>query len=184
MQEGRAVLVTGLVSRPDLNDKLGKLLQYDAAADRWGVDVERERVRIKTCNLRPVGSMTLVPAEEPDLTAPNLRPSGSMHIVNSQDVGAEIVKKISTPSGVYELRFDDFAEFMGKLNLGDTAREVEANLRQGDIFYILICIHRVARAKVDVGDAAVGLAPAQLDDMDGGVIEGEGGIELYPTKGC
>ena len=39
-------------------------------------------------------------------------------------------------------------------------------------------------AKVDVGDAAVGLAPAQLDDMDGGVIKTEGGSELSPTKGC
>ena len=64
----------------------------------------------------------------------------------------------------------------------DNGAAAEANLRQGDIFYILICIHRVARAKVDVGDAAVGLAPAQLNDVDGGVDKGKDGLELFPTK--
>ena len=66
----------------------------------------------------------------------------------------------------------------------DDGAAAEADLREGRVFDVYFCIHRVVRAKVDVGDAAVGLAPAQLDDMDGGVIEGEGGIELYPTKGC
>ena len=66
----------------------------------------------------------------------------------------------------------------------DDGAAAEADLRQGRVFDVHICLRRVARAKVDVGDAAVGLAPAQLDDMDGGVIETEGGSELFPLKGC
>ena len=54
----------------------------------------------------------------------------------------------------------------------DDGAAAEADLRQGRVFGVHICIRRTfARAKVDVGDAAVGLTPAQLDDMDGGVIE-------------
>ena len=63
----------------------------------------------------------------------------------------------------------------------DDGAAAEADLRQGRVFDVYICIHRVARAKVDVGDAAVGLAPAQLDDVDGGVIKTEGGTELSPA---
>ena len=59
----------------------------------------------------------------------------------------------------------------------DDGAAAEADLRQGWVFGVHICIRRVARAKVDVGDAAVGLAPAQLDDMDGGVAKTEGGTE-------
>ena len=65
----------------------------------------------------------------------------------------------------------------------DDRAAAEADLRQGRVFDVYICIRRIARAKVDVGDAAVGLAPAQLDDMDGGVVEVECGLELSPTKG-
>ena len=64
----------------------------------------------------------------------------------------------------------------------DDGAAAEADLRQGRVFGVYICIRRITRAKVDVGDAAVGLTPAQLDDMDGGVIEGEGGTELSPAK--
>ena len=64
----------------------------------------------------------------------------------------------------------------------DDGAATEADLRQGGVFDVYICIRRVARAKVDVGDAAVGLTPAQLDGMDGGVIKTEGGSELSPTK--
>ena len=64
----------------------------------------------------------------------------------------------------------------------DDGAAAEADLRQGRVFDVYICIRRIARAKVDARNAAVGLTPAQLDDMDGGVIEGEGGTELFPTK--
>ena len=61
----------------------------------------------------------------------------------------------------------------------------EADLPQDRVFLdVIICIRRITRAKVDAGDAAVGLPPAQLDDMDGGVVEGKDGIEVSPIKGC
>ena len=63
----------------------------------------------------------------------------------------------------------------------DDRATAEADLRQDRIFDVYICIRRIIRAKVDVGDTAVGLAPAQLDDMDGGVIKTEGGTELSPA---
>ena len=66
----------------------------------------------------------------------------------------------------------------------DDGAAAEADLRQGRVFGVYICIRRISRAKVDVGDAAVGLAASQLDDMDGGVVEAECGSELSPTKGC
>jgi hypothetical protein len=66
----------------------------------------------------------------------------------------------------------------------DDGSAAEADLRQGRVFDVHICIRRITRAKVDVGDAAVGLTPAQLDDMDGRVVEAECGSELSPTKGC
>ena len=59
----------------------------------------------------------------------------------------------------------------------DDGAAAEADLRQGRVFGVYICIRRIIRAKVDVGDAAVGLTPAQLDDMDGGVAKTEGGTE-------
>ena len=59
----------------------------------------------------------------------------------------------------------------------------EADLPQDRVFDVIICIRRITRAKVDVGDAAVGLTPAQLDHMDVGVTETECGTELYPTVG-
>ena len=63
----------------------------------------------------------------------------------------------------------------------DDGAAAEADLRQGWVFGVHICIRRSIRAKVDVGNAAVGLTPAQLDDMDGGVIKTEGGTELSPA---
>ena len=63
----------------------------------------------------------------------------------------------------------------------DDGAAAEADLRQGRVFDVYICIRRSIRAKVDVGDTAVGLTPAQLDDMDGGVIKTEGGTELSPA---
>ena len=65
----------------------------------------------------------------------------------------------------------------------DDGAAAEADLRQGRVFDIRNCIRRAFGAKVDVGDAAVRLAPSQLDDMDGGMVEGKDGIELSPTKG-
>ena len=64
----------------------------------------------------------------------------------------------------------------------DDGAAAEADLPQGRVFDVYICIRRIIRAKVDVGDAAVGLTPAQLDDMDGGVIKRDGGTEFFPTK--
>ena len=64
----------------------------------------------------------------------------------------------------------------------DDGAAAEADLSQGRVFGVYICIRRITRAKVYVRDAAVGLTPAQLDHMDGGVTETEGGIELFPTK--
>ena len=74
----------------------------------------------------------------------------------------------------------------------DDGAAAEADLRQGRVFdvfsggghflqslrFVCICL-----PEIDVGDAAVGLTPAQLDDMDGRVVEAECGSELSPTKG-
>ena len=74
----------------------------------------------------------------------------------------------------------------------DDGAAAEADLRQGRVFGVYICgghflqslrLVCIRLAEIDVGDAAVGLAPAQLDDMDGGVVETEGGSELFPNKG-
>ena len=59
----------------------------------------------------------------------------------------------------------------------DDGAAAEADLRQGRVFDIRNCIRRAFGAKVDVGDVAVGLAPAKLDDVDGGMMKGEGGTE-------
>ena len=73
----------------------------------------------------------------------------------------------------------------------DDGSAAEADLRQGRVFDIrsgcgrcqqTLCLACLRLAEIDVGDAAVGLTPAQLDDMDGGVAKAEGEIKLFPTK--
>ena len=66
----------------------------------------------------------------------------------------------------------------------DDGATAEADLRQGRVFGVYICgghflqslrLVCIRLAEIDVGDAAVGLTPTQLDDMDGGVTETESG---------
>ena len=73
----------------------------------------------------------------------------------------------------------------------DDRAAAEADLRQGRVLDVYsggsnflqtlchVCNHL---AEIDVGDAAVGFTPAQLDDMDGGLIKAEGRNELFPSK--
>ena len=52
MEVGSFVRIDGLVSRDDLNGGTGHLLVHDAAADRWGVQVGTEKVRVNFSALR------------------------------------------------------------------------------------------------------------------------------------
>ena len=74
----------------------------------------------------------------------------------------------------------------------DDRSAAEADLRQGWVFDVYICGGHFLQSirfvcirlpQIDVGDAAVGLTPEQLDHMDGGVIKAEGGLKLSPAKG-
>ena len=50
LKKGDLIWIYGLAERKDLNGRLGKLLNYDAAADRWAVKVDTyagESVRIR-----------------------------------------------------------------------------------------------------------------------------------------
>lgn len=49
---GRAVVLHGLQSAPEMNGRRGVLRCYDAASDRWEVDVEGGVKRLRTANLQ------------------------------------------------------------------------------------------------------------------------------------
>lgn len=56
--EGCTVVISGLKSRPDLSGRVGKVLSYDAAADRYGVQIEGEHpMRIKATNVSDLQKM-------------------------------------------------------------------------------------------------------------------------------
>ena len=62
----------------------------------------------------------------------------------------------------------------------DDGAAAEADLRRGWVFGVYICIRRVSCAEVDMGNAALG--SRGFGNMDGGVIETEGGRELFHSR--
>ena len=145
------VLVSGLANRADLNGQVGTLLQYDAAAGRWGVDLQhaarRESVRIKVGNLSLVDSMTIMPPVadyEDDVMrasgATNLESSGPVQVVHTAHEEARralnlpadaIVKTVTAPQGRYTLHYGLFRSHMQNVNIGDTRRDVADSFRKG-----------------------------------------------------
>ena len=51
---GKRVRVTGLVGRPELNDKIATAVSYHTEKGRYAVEVEGEHVLLKPANLRPM----------------------------------------------------------------------------------------------------------------------------------
>ena len=147
MEPGRMVLVTGLANRADLNGKIGRLLKYDEKAERWGVDMELESVRIRPCNLSLVDSMTLLPPIEDDedsimrASGPtNLESSGPVQVVHNghEDIRRQmnlpndaIIKTVTSPQGQHTLHYDLFKSHIQNVNIGNTRREIEESFSKG-----------------------------------------------------
>ena len=145
---GRMVVVSGLANRADLNGQTGTLLQYDAAAGRWGVELEEESVRIKVGNLSLVGSVTIMPPVDGDdegdimrASGPtNLESSGPVHVMRSLheetrrvlNLPADaIIKTVTSPQGQFTVHYGQFKSHMQNVNIGDTRKEIAASFKKG-----------------------------------------------------
>lgn len=137
MESGRSVVIFGLQQRPELNGGFGKLISYDAAVDRWAVQVGDENLRIRSTNLTLHGDIVLMPPEDLSdvMGSVHLESAGPVIVTHSQQTThqpAEIVKHIQDAHGQrWQLSWAVLRANLEGVFVGTSKKEMESNLKQG-----------------------------------------------------